>query len=119
MAGHQFIKFKGKEIILIDHRGLKGTELLNNYKNAALAVKNYKGIETLIMADFTDATNTQEMMNYINSEESKEIMKKVKKTAVLGITGAKMLLVNIVNMVTNSKARAFDSEEQAKEWLVD
>jgi len=43
---------------------------------------------------------------------------KTEKGAVLGVTGIKKVLLNAYNMVAGEKLRAFDSEEEAKEYLV-
>lgn len=51
--------------------------------------------------------------------ESGKISKSLlKKTAVLGITGLKKILLNAVNRISSVEARAFNSEEEAKEWLI-
>ena len=42
----------------------------------------------------------------------------VKKTAVLGITGVKKVLLNVVNKFTDVGAKSFNSDEEAKDWLV-
>ena len=50
--------------------------------------------------------------------ESKEIEKKIKKQAVLGITGAKKTLFDLFNSLTGNKTRTFNTEAEAKEWLI-
>lgn len=112
------INYKGKEILYLDQRGLNGDDLLKGCKNADQFIKNYQKDTALTLANFTDTTASQEVMNYLKSEESVNINKKVVKAAVVGITGIKKILLNAYNTVTGGKYKAFETEEEAKEYLV-
>ncbi len=118
MAGYSIITHKGREILYFDQRGLSGKELLENIKNCDQFIKNYNGAEALTLANFMDTYADEEVMNYLKSEESLEINKKVKKAAVVGITGIKKILLNAYNTFTGGKYKAFDSEEDAEEYLI-
>jgi hypothetical protein len=91
MGNCTFIKYKNKEIIYLDHRGLKGPELT-------------------IAGD--------EVWKYLKTNEITEGMKRYKKFSVLGVSGMKKIMLNTYNAITGNKTKAFDSEEEAKEWLV-
>jgi hypothetical protein len=117
MAGCSIIHYKGKDILYFDHRGLK-LDLLDNVKRGFQMVKDYSGPETLSLADFTDTFANPEVMAFMTSAESKEIEKKIKKQAVLGITGAKKTLFDLFNSLTGNKTRTFNTEAEAKEWLI-
>lgn len=41
------------------------------------------------------------------------------KTAVLGITGVKKILLNVVNKLTNVNAKPFSNIEDAKDYLIE
>lgn len=41
------------------------------------------------------------------------------KTAVLGITGVKKILLNVVNKLTNVNAKPFSDIESAKSYLIE
>ncbi len=41
------------------------------------------------------------------------------KTAVLGITGVKKILLNVVNVLTNVNAKPFSDIENAKNYLIE
>jgi hypothetical protein len=67
------------------------------------------------MFDYRDLSANKEILDYINSPECTEPTKRFKKVAALGITGMKKVLLNAV---TRANLKAFDSEEEAKDWLV-
>jgi hypothetical protein len=112
------INYKGKEILYFNHQGLSGNDLLQGCKNANEFIKNYQKDNTLTLANFTDTVASQELMDYLKSEESKNIEKKVVKAAVVGISGIKKILLNAFNAVMGGKYKAFETEEEAKEYLV-
>ena len=43
---------------------------------------------------------------------------KMTKIAVVGITGIKKIFLNVYNQFIGGKTKAFETEEEAKEWLV-
>ena len=112
------ITYKGKEILYFDHSGLGEDDLFNNVKAAFRIEDEYKGKDILAIANWVDTTMTKETMDYVKSDEVVRINKKIKKTALLGFTGIKKIFLNVYNKLTGDKAKAFNTEEEAKEWLV-
>ena len=112
------IKYKDKEILYFNHNGLRDKELLENIKRANKKIKEYTGKEALTLANFTNAITSNEVMDYLKSEETVAVNKKVNKAAVVGITGIKKIFLNVFNSFTDNKTKAFDTEEEAKEYLV-
>ena len=112
------ITYKDKEILYFDHQGLIGMEIVNNIKDANKFIMSFKSNELLTLANFKGVFITEEVMKMLKSDEVVETQKKVKKVAVLGIVGIKKIFLNVVNKVIGEKARAFNTEEEAKEWLV-
>jgi hypothetical protein len=53
------------------------------------------------------------------SELAKEGEHLVIKDAIVGVTGIKKILFQIYNAVVRVRTKAFDTEEAAREWLVE
>jgi hypothetical protein len=71
----------------------------------------------LILSDFQDTNITNEMMSVMNAA-SALTKDHVRKTAVLGVTGVKRTLADLLTRLTGQPLKYFDSELLAKEWLV-
>jgi hypothetical protein len=70
----------------------------------------------LVMANFTDTAIAGDLMPTLNAS-STLTKDHVKKTAVLGVTGIKKRLGDMLSRLTGQQLRYFDSEAEAKEWL--
>lgn len=116
MAGYSVINYKGKEISYIDYRGMKLEQILQTIDEAVNDTLNANKSRALL-TNISGAFLVPEFM-----EKSKEGTKKTRhltlKSAVVGITGAKKILLNSYNMFTKANMKAFDNEESAKEWLI-
>ncbi|NJO88512.1 MAG: STAS/SEC14 domain-containing protein [Chloroflexia bacterium] len=120
MAGYSVINYKGKEIAYIDYRGLKLEQMLQTLNNAVeTAIKrSQEGHPPRpLLINISDAYAVPEFM-----EKSKEAGKKTRhltsKSAIVGITGAKKILLQAYNLFTRINTKVFDDEESAKEWLI-
>ncbi len=71
----------------------------------------------LVLADFRNTTIGRDLMDIL-TDASKHTKGHIKKTAVLGITGTKRFLANILMGITGQQLVAFDDETKAKDWLV-
>lgn len=116
MAGFSIINYKGKEIAYIDYRGLKVEQMMQTLEEATeKSLKDNK--KRLLLTNFTNAYAVPEFM-----ERSKAAGKKTKhltpKAAIVGLLGAKKILLNAYNIFTKSSMKAFEDEQKAKEWLV-
>ncbi len=80
-------------------------------------IKQLNELNLLEIVDVTNSYATVETLMAIK-KIAKEVKKFSKKKAMLGITGAKKVLLNSVNNIANTQIRAFDSKEEALEWLV-
>ena len=116
MGGFSVITYKGREVRYLDYRGMKLEDIkekLDETTKEALRLNKRR----LVLANLTGVYAVPEFMDTV-----KEAGKKTKhltiKSAIVGITGAKKILLNAYNMFTNSNTMAFDDEETAKEWLI-
>jgi len=113
----KWISHKGKDILYEDYTNLTGEQIAQLVPAITKLTeeKDYKDI--LLLLDLTNSFANKEATNAFG--ESGKISKdRLKKTAVLGITGVKKVLLNFVTKVSNVDAKPFSTEEEAKDYLV-
>ena len=113
-----YISYKGQDILYIDLRESKtekrSKELLKE------TVKAYQESEGNLIA----LTNVEgAFMNPEIIEETKKYAKslfslKAKKRAMVGVKGLKKLIFNGYAAISGNNIRLFDTEEEAKEYLI-
>lgn len=107
---------KGKEIIYVDYRGESEEEMLDTAsKLKDLLLKDNK--EHLRLINITEAYATTRFTSYIR-EMGKETKHIPTKAAIVGITGAKKVLLLGYNRILGGVMRPFDDETSAKDYLV-
>ncbi|SMD36328.1 hypothetical protein SAMN04488029_2833 [Reichenbachiella faecimaris] len=116
MAGYSLINHKGKEILYVDYTGMGKDEILKVMDDAtAYALELNRPM--LRLSNMTDVFAVKEVV-----EKAKESGKTTNhltiKRAAVGITGAKKVLFNAFNRFSGNNTRAFDSVDDAKDWLV-
>ena len=113
----KWLTHKGKDILYEDYTNLTGEQIARLVPAITKITeeKDYKDI--LLLLDFTNSFANKEATNAFG-ESGKVSKDRLKKTAVLGITGVKKVLLNFVNRVAKVDAKPFSSEEEAKEWLI-
>lgn len=116
----KWIEYKGKKIIHGDYRGLRDKELREALEVEAKLTREAPG-RVLILDDFTKSVMDSESMNYLQKIGKEEIEPKTEKCAILGVEGMKKVLLQVYNWFTGAGARqrVFESEQAAKEWLVE
>ena len=72
----------------------------------------------LILSDFRGTNITGEIMPIMN-EASAKTKDHVHKTAVLGVTGIKRALADLLTSFTGQQLKYFNTEYAAKEWLIE
>ena len=116
MAGHSIITFKGKEISYLDYRGMKLEEIIKTMDEATKSSLQ-ENKRRLQLSNLTGVFAVPEFMDKVK-EAGKKTRHLTIKSAVIGITGAKKLLLTAYSTFTGINIKAFDDEESAKEWLV-
>lgn len=116
MSGFQRINYKGKEIIYIDYRGQSEDEMLATASSLRDFLHSDPG-HHLRLVNITDTPATRKFTSYIR-ELGKETKDIPVKAAIVGITGAKKVLLSGYNRLLGGAMRPFDDEETAKEYLI-
>jgi hypothetical protein len=115
-----YIQYKGKTILYVDYRNMTGDQT-----KEAIAILEEEAREMrtwthrgLILTDFRNAKASQEYMAHAKKLGKEVFAEKIQKSAALGITGVKNILLQAYNAFSKDKIVPFDSEEEAKEWLI-
>ncbi len=72
----------------------------------------------LVLSDFRDTTVGSELLAPMNAA-STATKSYVHKTAVLGVTGMKRTLADLLTALTGQALKYFDDIEAAKDWLAE
>jgi hypothetical protein len=116
MAGASIISYKGKEILFTDFKGTKSEKEMIDILEKGAQILLKKGNPMLLLTDLTGAYVLPDFM-----KKAKELGKSTKsltlKEAIVGIKGPKKTLLNLYNIFTGIAAKAFNTEEEAKEYL--
>jgi hypothetical protein len=115
----KWIAYKDKKIFYQDFSGLMydASALKQELTQVQAEVINHPKNSLLILSDFRDTNITSEMMPILNAS-SAMTKDHVRKTAVLGVTGVKRTLADLLTRLTGQQLKYFDTETAAKDWLV-
>jgi hypothetical protein len=119
--GARFIEYKGREIYFVDYTNIKSTEeflIIIKGTNAFREKVKAEGKRNILMlVDVTGSYIYGEALEAIkmSGRISKEL---TRKEAIVGITGAKRILLQIAQLFTGMQLRPFDTLGEAQEWLI-
>jgi hypothetical protein len=117
----KWITHRGKQIFYQDFSNLdleKSDLVKEELKAVQEVVTSQPENSVLVLANFIDTPIGRDLMDVL--QDSSSLTKRfVRKTAVLGVTGTKRILANMLMSLTRQKLVMFENEEEAKDWLVE
>ena len=116
--GAEWISHKGKKLLYINFGKLSPSEMAALVKKAAAMIVASGSSQNLTLTDVNDAFVNNEFLA-VAKEQSKISLPLTKKSAIVGVTGVKKILLQGVNAFTSKPRVPFDTIEQAKNWLVE
>lgn len=111
-----WIEHNSKRILYSDYSNLPKEQILKFFP-IEWELLQKEAAKVGILANFENTTIDNDLMNEINKWGAKQ-KSKIDKTAVLGVTGLKKLLLNAYSSVTGINVRAFNTMQEAKSYLV-
>jgi|GEM_PF-1281090 len=121
MAGFSVITYKEQEIVFYDYSGLKKEDEMIEVMNDGIeySKKVDQSKKYLILTDISNAFATPGFTE-ANTELQKEFGHLIGRSAVVGISaGKKILLAGVNKIVGDDKAaKPFNTLEEAKEYLI-
>jgi hypothetical protein len=120
MSRVNWVEHKGKNILYVDYRGLKTTEVMIELVEEATRIEAESPTQVLVLVNYEDSAASIEYMGRVK-ELGKEIRKqKVLKTALLGMTGLKMILYQgYIRFTGETSIQIFTDETAALDWLAE
>ncbi len=116
----EWIEYKGKKIFY--------QNFSRNFFNSAAVKEELAEVQkivmaqplgsTLVLSDFRDTNVGSDLLSAMNSA-SAATKTYVRKTAVLGVTGMKRKLADLLTAITGQPLKYFDTMETAEDWLVE
>ena len=113
-------EYKGKKILYKDFS--------KNFYNAAAVQAELRQVQkivtaqpkdsVLVLSDFRDTSIGSDLLSSMNAASAATKVY-VHKTAVLGVTGMKRKLADLLTALTGQPLKYFDDMEAAKDWLAE
>lgn len=113
-----WVEHKGKKIFYQDfsHNFYNSAAVKAELAEVQNIVKAQELDLALVLSDFRDTNVGSDLLSAMNSA-SAATKAHVHKTAVLGVTGMKRKLADLLTAVTGQQLKYFDDIEAAKDWL--
>jgi hypothetical protein len=112
----KWIEHKGKRILYVDFRGLEEKEMIQTLDALAKEIAGSRG-ELLVLNNFEGTRATAGFMSRAKQTGKDKVGTKVAKSAAVGITGVKEVLLVAYNKFTGRNLMSFKTEAQALDWL--
>lgn len=116
----QWIEYNGKKIFYQDFSKLfyNSAAVKAELAEVQEVVKAQPKNSVLVLTDMRDTNVSTDLLPVMNAA-SAATKAFVKKTAVLGVTGVKRKLADLLTAITGQPLRYFDDIELAKIWLTE
>ena len=115
----QWLEHKGKRILSGDLSNFKmdisGLKAEFEYTTGILLQQPEKSV--LMVVDLRGTIISPETLGLIKSQIDRS-NKYIRKGAIVGLTGARKTLFDLLSKLTRSEVAAFDAPEPAMDWLV-
>lgn len=115
----KWLEHNKKRVLFVDYTGIKiEKEMINHLNSAVAEVLNYeKDKVLLLLSDLTGCYATSGFMDAAKKVEKEVLSKYQVKQAILGITGAKEILLKGFNLISKSKLVPFHDRTEALNFL--
>lgn len=114
----KWIEFNEKKIFFQDFSNmLYHSELVKKeLEEVQVVVKAEPAQSVLVLSDFRNTQVGSDLIPLLDAA-SRSTSGHVARTAVLGVTGGKRILADLLTRITGQPLQYFDDEQAAKEWL--
>jgi len=111
------IEYGGKKILYANHQECSEDEITEHVKQSEEIVIKMKNTGLLMLIDLRNCDLSESTVNQLR-ETAKKIKDFVFRTAILGVTGVRKLVLISINKESGIGAKAFENEDEAKKWLI-
>lgn len=117
MSRIKTIVIQGKSIIVVDYAGCKEDEMLALAVLAKAAVQSDDSLK-LVISRYTNMYITPRFVRFFENETN-EVKPFLKKNALIGLNEPKKIILKAFNFFMGTDFKAFDTEKEALEFLVE
>ena len=118
----QAVTYQGIELFFVDYRNLQGNEYIQaldtNLENIVALANSRSPKSLLFLVDISDSVISKEVLTHMKGH-SKSVSPHQKAIAILGITGVRKFMLDVVRSFAGINVKSFDDEKAAKDWLVE
>ena len=116
----KWIEYKGKKIFYQDFSKhfYNSAAVKSELTEVQKVVIDEPQNSVLVLSDLRDTNVDSDLLPAMNAA-STATKNHVRKTAVLGVTGMKRKLADLLTAITGQPLKYFDDIEEAKSWLVE
>jgi len=114
----QNINFQGKNIFFMDFSGLKSENEIKNVIEESKSIIRCQAPGSAICLANIEQMHFNNQIKDLFLDFVKGNKPYMKASAIVGVSGLKQILFNGIMKVTGREVKSFDSENQAKEWLI-
>jgi hypothetical protein len=118
---HYFFEYKEKQILYVDFSNLRTLAEKDMGIQYILQAKNliaHKPPNSVLMLTNVENSNFDTDVAAALKEYTAHNRKFVKRSAIVGIKGLQIPLLNALNWLTGRNMRSFTDEQSAKDWLI-
>jgi hypothetical protein len=116
MKAYEIISHKGKSIVVVNLSNNAPTETISSLKEAHKRISENPAKSVLLLTEVTNAVYNKDVSSAIQEFSTKNTPF-VKKSAVVGVEGLKMVLLRTINLLTRREIKACASRQEALDWL--
>ena len=113
-----WMDYKGKKILYVDHRGSKSQDELLQTLELQEKYCRESPDKLLILYDYRDVYVDPKFMERAKKLGKEVLNAKTERSAILGVTGIRKILLDADIKFSGDNVVIFDSEPKAKEYLV-
>jgi hypothetical protein len=113
-----WVEHKGKKILFADYKDIELDDIEDVLKRLKIEYEIHPKHSVLDMTDVTNANYDRKTWKTFQ-EYGKLAEPYIKASAVIGITKPQKVMLKAYQVVTRQKVKAFDTVEEARDWLVE
>jgi maleate cis-trans isomerase len=113
-----WIEHNGKKILFADYKGIKDQDELRKQANLTFdMLRRDPAKNILFVCDYSQSSVGSEFMAEVKKKAVDLLKVKSLTSAIVGITGLKMIMFRAYAAVTGSQAKLFATVEEAKDYV--
>ncbi len=116
--GVNWITYGGKRILFIDYNGVKSEDDMLRILYEEVEILRKEVQRQLLLINVGNSYTTEKYKNEVQRLTKEIISHKTEKSAIVGLVGLKKIIFGTMIKLSGGHARTFDTETDAKNWLV-